>query len=291
MRISFYFIIMLALLSCNSNTEINKETLNEDLGKFKDDWTFEFFMIAPEKNVFRLWVPKNIKPKAIMVLAPGNAGDGTDLVKLKHWQEYAEKEELILMGVFVRSDMEGSASRLLKALEIISKQNKLEGVSNLPILLRGFSHGGVFSYTFSQLYKDRVLAFANIKGNLFEVENRMPPGLFISGEKDLETRNASIKKAFLSQREKKGIACYALEPEVGHDVGNSDDLVKSFFKSVLDKRLSGQNIISVINEEEIYLGDNSSFSVFEFSNYLKEKKEASCILDLEFGSSWKEFSQ
>ena len=285
-----YFFILLCLFSCSSETGINKATANEDLGNFVDDWTFEFFMISSEKNVFRLWVPENIKPKAILVLAPGNASDGTSLVNRKYWQEYAEKEELAILGIYVRSDMEGSAFRLLKAIEIISEKNNLEGFTNLPFLLRGFSHGGIFSYVFSELYSERVLAFANIKGSFSDVEKKLPPGLFIIGENDKIARNESIKNAFLSQRKKKSISCFIEEPIVGHDVGKSDDLVKVFFETILEKRLINNEIVD-LNEEDFYLGDNLSSIVYPYSDYINDKSEASCILDLNFAASWKNFKK
>lgn len=285
---TYIFILLFFFVSCSSDKPIGKEITNEDLGFFKDDLTFEFFMVEPEKNVFKLWIPDGVIPKAILVLAPGGAGDGTNLVKLDHWKEYAKKENLALLGVYVKSDSEGAASRLLNAIEIISKHNNLNELQDLPFLLRGFSHGGGFSYAFSKFYKNKVIAYANIKGNVVDVNEKLPPGLFIIGENDNEIRNEYIKKSFLSQREKNAVVCFATEPRVGHDIGNSDDLVKSFFSEVLDKRTRGKELIEV-DEDQLFLGNNSTFTIYSYSDYPYKKTEASCIVSYNFGDSWKSF--
>ncbi len=284
----FYILFIFTLISCKKDDMIVREPYNFTLGYFIDDWKYEFYMSEGERNAFRLWIPDGVVPRAVVVLAPGNASDGTGLVEYKAWQEYAEKEKLALLGVHVRSSADEAAANLIYALQTISKERGIDNASELPLLLRGHSHGGGFSYQFSSLHPKRVLGFSNIKGSLTNTSTSLPPGLFIVGEKDLEVRNISIKNAFLSQRKKKSIICYAVEPNGGHGVGDTDELVRAFFTAILKKRLVN-NMIQDINEEAIYLGNTETLVSYPYADYTENKEEASCLIDMDFSNAWLDF--
>ncbi|CAM1348643.1 hypothetical protein [Tenacibaculum halocynthiae] len=279
---------LLIVIFCVSCSSVDEPTKSGEQGQFIDDWTYEFFMGKPDENAFKLWVPEGVTPKAILVLAPGGGNNGTGLVNSKEWQVYAKAEKLALLGVYVRSDLELASSNMIKALDKISIKNKISYVSNLPVLLRGFSHGGRFSYTFAQIYSTRTVAYVNIKGSIGNYSTNSPPGLLITGEKDVKERNETVKKAFLIHREKKSIVCFAEEPNIGHSVGDSDVLARSFFSSVMKQRLKN-NQLQEIKEENTFLGDNINYSFFEYSSFPSDKKKASCLVDSQFANAWKDF--
>lgn len=279
---------LLIVIFCISCSSVDEPTKSGEQGQFIDDWTYEFFMEKPEENAFKLWVPEGVTPKAILVLAPGGGNNGTGLVNSIEWQTYAKTEKLALLGVYVRSDLELASSNMIKALDKISQRNNINYINTLPVLLRGFSHGGRFSYIFAQVYSSRTIAYVNIKGSIGNYSTNSPPGLLITGEKDVKEINETVKKAFLMHREKKNIVCFAEEPNVGHGVGDSDNLARSFFLSVMKQRLKN-NSLEEIKEENIFLGDNSSHSFFEYSSFPADKQKASCLVDFQFANDWKDF--
>lgn len=285
MKRSILLFLTIILFSCNKHAENPGEI---EPGTFLNDWEYQFYLEEPNENAFKLWIPNGVTPKAVLVLSPGNATDGRHLINDAKWQAYANKENLAIIGAYVRSNTDVASDNLLTALEKICGRNNIEYVAKLPILLRGFSHGGVFSYRFAEKYPTRTLAYANIKGNLPEVSTQLPPGLLIVGGKDLETRNRSIKNNFLAQRKLGSIVCYALEQNGFHSIGDTDDLVRAFFTSVLKKRLDN-NSIKNIDETTLFLGNISTLQSYEYSNYPDKKEEASCLIDEEFKVSWINF--
>ena len=289
-KISILVLFMACFSSCSKENGLIDSGKTVERGFFADEWKYVFNTSAPDQNAFRLWVPEGVIPKAVVVLAPGNASDGTNMVTLEDWQEFAKTEKVALLGAFVRSSTEIASSNLLIALNIISKERNMEYISDLPLLLRGHSHGGRFSYEFANFYPKKVVAFANIKGPLENTATDLPPGLFIVGEKDLVSRNETIKNAFLFQREKKRIICYAEELGGGHGVGDTDNLVRAFFSAVLKKRFVNGEFVN-LSEEDVFLGNLNNSETYTFANYPYERAEAVCLIDEDFKSTWLQFIQ
>lgn len=280
--------LAITLYACSKQDDslIDRELI---VGQFLNDWEFSFFLEEPNQNAFKLWIPEGVSPRAILVLSTGGANDGRFLADDVKWQAYANKEKLAIMGVFVRSGTELASYNLLLALDKICAKNNLPEVSKLPLLLRGFSHGGVFSYRFSELYPDRTLAYSNIKGSLTPISKKLPPGLLIVGGQDVASRNATIKNAFLTQRALGGIVCYAVDQNAFHSVNDeTDDVVRAFFTAVLKKRLLN-NSIAEIDESTIFLGNTTTLQSYSYSTYPDDKSVASCIIDQDFNTFWLNF--
>ena len=284
MKIKLILLLFL-YISCSSEDTTTRVT---ERGKFIDNWTYEFFMVEPEANTFKLWIPEGVTPRAILVLAPGGGGNGTGLVNYKEWQDYAKAEKLALLGVYVRSDLETASSNMIDALKKIAEKNNVEYISDLPVLLRGFSHGGRFSHVFSQLYSSKTIAYVTIKGSILNLGTNSPPGLLITGEQDAQEINKTVERAFLHYRSLKNIVCFAEEPHMGHSVGKSDILARVFFSSVLKLRLKN-NLLQEIKEQDVFLGNNTSHDFFEYSSFPDDKQKASCLVDSQFANAWKSF--
>lgn len=268
-------------------------------GKFLDDWTYQVFPRDTDVfslAIFKLWVPENIEPRAILVLSPGYNSSALGLVGLKEWQDFAKQERLALLGVqFQDGDYSASptsSDAMFYALKEISKERNINQINGLPFLLRGFSAGGLYSYFFSQYYQNRTIAFSNIKGaRSFEAvsNNKSVPGLIIAGENDTG-RVEPMKNYFLSHRANKSVWTFAIEPNSGHSVDNSDVLTRAFFSAVLKKRLLNNNLLE-LNEEDCILGNTDTKEVFEYSNYPYEKEKSVCLIDENFKNVWLQFIQ
>ncbi|WP_405604319.1 hypothetical protein [Polaribacter sp. Asnod1-A03] len=286
MKLYYSLFFLLFLISCSTEeSSTSDDEVEEERGRFTDDWTFEFYMQSPSANSFKLWVPENTTVGAVLVLAPGGATNGTGLVRFKEWQDYAQKEKLALLGVHVNSDFTVASYNLIYALNKIASARNVNYISDLPFLMRGFSHGGRFGYNFASLFNVRTIAFSNIRGTTIGTDKRLPPGLFITGGKDSAYRNEIIFDAFLSQRKENAIACFVEEPRAYHEVANSDNLTRAFFTSILKERLQNSKLIE-LKEDDYFLGDNTSFEYTKYIDYSGEKSKASSLIDENFIEIW-----
>ena len=303
MKIRIVFILLL-LISCESKEieDFSGEEVLEE-GIFIDDWTYKVLPKAGdifEEAVFRFWVPEKINPRAILVLSPHSNGNGLHLSNIDEWKEFAEKEKLILVGTHLTSKLsvdsyinsKTTGDALLLAITKVMEKRNLDTNNDLPILLRGFSGGGSFSFYFSQFFPKRTLAFANIKGPIvikeIKDENKNVPGIVIIGEEDVVVRNEQAKSAFSLFREAGAFWCFAEEPKTGHIIGESDELVRSFFSEILEKRLVNGEL-KIMNEKETILGDITTYNYFHYNDFIGDKSKAACLINDEFAQVWKVF--
>lgn len=276
-------------------------------GEFTNDWTYS---IGPYRNFdraeFRLWVPDSISDiRAILVLSNSYNGSALAFTGKEYWQDYARKERLALLGTHYKSfsGMQkdyadatgGSGLALLTALDTIAKKHNLNELGELPLLLRGYSAGGVFSYFFSDYKPERVLAFANMRGGSAQItpsSNTRIPGMFMIGENDHPSRVSQMKQLVLYKRNKGARWSFAIEPGTDHygKQHNSDELIKKFFSKVLAERIvDGSNELRTIPENSGWLGNNDTQEVAGFDAYTGEKNDASWLIDESLALAWRAY--
>lgn len=281
-----YLLLILFLFPSCAKEEIKREPASFVRGEFLDDWTYNVFVEEGRNTAFRLWIPENTTPRAILVLAPGNASSGLTMVNLTEWREYAKKEQLAVIGSYATSSSDNNNNNLIYALEQISNKQALPNLLNLPFLLRGHSSGGGFAYHFAAGFPNKTLAYSNIKGSLSNYNFAMPPGLLIIGAKDLPQRNKYITEGFYSQRVQKSLICLATERLGEHGVGDNDELVRTFFTEILKTRFNTNNELIDISIENTFLGNNETNIVLDYKNYLTEKDSASVLVTEKFKNEW-----
>ena len=287
MRFYKLFLLML-ILGCSEN-EVGKTTKNLEKGVFLDDWTYDVFTDEGTNTTYRMWIPENVIPKAILVITPGNNSSGLSKVNLPDWRTFAKNEEIALVGAYVTSSIEKNNNHLLLAINKIGEKHNLDFLSDLPFLLRGHSSGGRFSYEFSAAYPEKTIAYANIKGPVNSYSSKMPAGLLIMGDLDSGFINTSLLKAFKELRKSNNIVCLARERLGEHGVGFADNLVRTFFSTALKKRLNTSTELLNINITDIYLGNNIEKTAFKYKDYNFNLEEASCLLDEDFKNAWLSF--
>ena len=298
-KISVYSFLFLVFFSCSKgNTPpLSNTDPNYVRGGFINDWTYQIFPIGSDgfsSAYFRLWLPENTTPRAILVISPGSGSSSLGDVGLKEWQDYANKEKLALIGLQISNNSLGNSSNnldiLLYALKELTTKHNISAVNNLPFLFSGFSAGGKFSYSYALDQKARTIAFANIKGLMSEgtTSESTVPGLIIAGELEGSQRVENVKKAFYAFRKDQNVICFAVEPNTGHSIDNSNDLVRAYFTAVLKKRLVNGSLVE-LPEEEVLLGNYDTKEVFPFANYPYDKTKAVCLIDEDFKNSWLQF--
>jgi pimeloyl-ACP methyl ester carboxylesterase len=239
-----------------------------------------------EKAIFRLWYPDDLKMiNGILVLMPGYNGDGRGQISDTTWQVFAQRHGFALLGCwftdYKSNDMfidqyvdvsKGSGQALIDAiirLSISSGHSELEGA---PLLMWGHSAGGEFIYEFVCWNPERVVAFVVNKGGIYYTalapkEARSVPGIFFTGEKDLDFRKDIIKVLFSMNRRVGALWIYAPEPEAGHEVGQTKKFALTFFDEIIPLRISyyqEKNLnqsLKALKESNGFLGDHKSRTV------------------------------
>ncbi len=297
-RISFLLLIILCF-SCSKGSTPPELDIDPDFvrGKFINDWAYQVFPNGADgfdSALFSMWIPSNTSPRAILVISPGSGSTSLGDVNLKEWQDYAIQENLALIGLQIKPNASATVSSnmfaLLYALKELTTKNNIESVNDLPFLFTGFSAGGRLSYNYALDKKDRTIAYANIKGFMTEVNSSETtvPGLIIVGEQEGLQRIESIKKAFYSQRKNENVTSFAIEPNSGHSIDNSNNLVRAFFSSVLKKRLISNELVD-LTENEVILANYENLETYSFANYPYDKEKAVCLIDAEFKNFWLNF--
>ena len=301
-------ITLLLSTSCSSPTEHTTipEPSQNPIGEFIDNWTFNVYPPSHEAfdyAAFKLWVPSDVhNVRAILVLLSYTDGSTLGEMNLEEWKTFATNEKLALVGVDLKgadrySKVEhGSGNALIKAIDTIAFKNNISFVSELPMLLNGFSAGAAFCSSFSYYKPERVVAFVSIRGGsgMDSNENIHVPGLVLLADNDIPARNQNLIKEVLQKRKEGAVHSYAMEPNTNH-LGSLDDswiLARSFFSVALNKRLIvGSNELQHIPENTGWLGDNNTNTIYSFSSYPNAKEIASWLINESFAKEWKIYQQ
>jgi len=278
-------------------------------GEFIDDSTYRVFPTDADNfqvAEFRLWVPETTDPiRAVVVLTHSYNSNGLGFANSPYWQNFAKNENVAIIAVYLGNvsgssnsytDADGGSGKaLLNSLEILTEKSGQPYIKDLPLLMRGYSAGGVFSYSFSGFLPERMLAFANIRGGSLSFtldNNNRIPGLLFYGENDSPQSNSRIVEVIANKRAAGANWALVMEPGMDHfgPLEGPEDMIQSFFSTVLEKRLEqGTNNLKEIAENEGWLGSNIKLEAHSFSDYPYEKTTASWLIDEDFAKSWLAF--
>jgi hypothetical protein len=239
-----------------------------------------------EKATFRFWYPDNLKViNAIVVLVPGSNSDGREQVSDTIFQAFAQKHGFALLGCwytdYKSSDMfieryadvsKGSGQALIDIIKRFSISSGHSEIQAAPLLMWGISAGGQFNYEFACWKPERVAAFVVNKGGIYYTalapkETRSVPGIFFTGEKDLESRKDIIKGLFSLNRRAGALWIYAPEPETGHEIGQTKKLSLVFFDEIIPLRISdyrqhnSNQPLKQLSESDGFIGDHKSQTI------------------------------
>jgi hypothetical protein len=187
--------------------------------------------------------PYKGEARGILILCPGNNGNGGDLIDSAKWGDFAKNESLNLVGLSFASDnvppdqsyfnvSSGSGQILLDGLK------RAFGSKQLPLLVYGFSRGAQFTYSFSSWKPDLVLAWCAYSATEWEIPeatSREPKGIIACGEED-ETNYSFSVLQFLKGRAMSKPWTWVSVAHTGHVWSPPlDDFVRAYFASVLVK--------------------------------------------------------
>lgn len=265
-----------------------------------------------KKAYFRLWYKQDIEfIEGVIVLMPGSNSDGRECINDTCWQNLAVKNNLALLGCyytdFPHENMdieeyvnvkEGSGQALLDVLERNGKTTNHIELSDTPLLLWGISAGGEFNYEFVCWKPERVAAFIVNKGGVYYTalcspKAREVPGLFFTGEQDLEFRSKIVEGIFTINRRFGALWAYVQEPCTEHEIGQSQTLSILFFRDMIRMRIpergtDKQQSVEFLNikQEDGYLGDFKLKIYYPFEEYKETSYPTAWLPSRIFAQAW-----
>lgn len=185
-------------------------------------------------------------PRALLILCPGVNASGEGFVRSPAWQEFAQSNNLGLVGLSFASPektlkdgigyyyaSKGSGEKLLSGLRLIYGKD-------LPLFLYGFSGGAHFTSRFEEWKPERVLAWCADSAGWWDtpLHNFVnPPGIVACGDQD-PRYGATISYFKQGRAVGKAWAWISL-PKLGHQRTPAlDDFVRKYFEAILDGSIS-----------------------------------------------------
>lgn len=190
---------------------------------------------------FRLLSFSDNLPAAVLVLCPGQNGDGADLVADEKWRAFARANDLAILVPGFASDDEflksgrgyfvascGSGKLLLEAL-------RQAGWSNVPLLIYGFSGGAHFAMSFSAWSPGRVLGFCAYSFGWWSPPpaDLQCPALIACGQFDALRYGSSFAYFQAGRRMGKPWAWASIEGQEHDGCPKLDLFVREYFLSLL----------------------------------------------------------
>jgi hypothetical protein len=283
--------------------------LPDIIGKVPVNFEYE----APARNnftkaAFRFWAPSEEQViRGAIVLVPGVNGDGRGMINDREWQEIARRYNLILVGCCFQGTGDyyeakyGTGTALLSALIAFGKHFGHEEVAMAPLLLYGESAGGEFDYNFTLWQPGQVMAFVVNKGEYYDdsppnQDACTVPGLFFIGERDSEPRIQAVTNLWKIGRKSGAHWALAPQPNSGHEFSKTSALSRTFFESVLKRRLiSGDHtsgdgkIMRSMDEANGWLGDPYTHEIHNVGIGDDSAQIESWFPDQASAEAWRDF--
>jgi hypothetical protein len=264
------------------------------------------------KALFRLWYPDDSKTIAgIIVLMPGSNSDGRKSAEDSFWQNLAGRHNFALIGCYFtdrqHADMnieeyadvgEGSGQALIDVIRKFAATSGIKSLGDAPLALWGHSAGGQFNYEFACWEPERVIAFVVNKGGFYytalaPAATRSIPGIFFTGEKDLDARKDIVRGIFSMNRRAGALWTFAEEPAAGHEVGQTKALSGIFFDEIIPLRLTAGNSavseLRPVNSDSGITGDFKSRNLIPVKDAITLNYPASWLVNQKFGEAWLNF--
>lgn len=299
--------IMMAIVACTSPAPIfdkDKSFTYESIPDDKDNFSFAKFSI---------WCPENVKTyKGILYLGAGYEYSSIPMMEEEKWRNLARENEFIILSSHMRSRVEedteiaywqaecGSGQEMLNALEYFAKESEHSEIEFAPLAMWGFSAGAQFNYQFACWKPERVITFVGVKGGYyFATPNKEAlkiPGLFFSGENDLQRRKDAVNDLFKKYEKAQPLWCLANEAKFEHEIGETDKLAIPWLKEVIKQRLpknadpsKGPIKLKDIDQSLAWLGDRTNNEIVAIKDYHNNQNNSSWLPNETVAQIWKGF--
>jgi pimeloyl-ACP methyl ester carboxylesterase len=226
---------------------------------------------------FRTFIPQSTSIEAILVLCPGQNADGTQFFEDERWRLFAQSHGLAIVVPHFVSDDEvlrsgrgyfdakrGSGLLLLSALDD-------HGLSDLPIMIFGFSGGAHFAMSFAAMRPDLVRGFCAYSFGWFTppTEHIVVPAIVACGQHDAGRYGASF--AYFQQGRSHGLPWLwvSLKDQEHSSSTDLEAFARIFFKSLLAPSRSPVIEVDNISKQLVTAADRRITSILPCTEVLK----------------------
>jgi len=221
-------VLGISLLSLQASTLEDVQSLMPSAGIQKADFHFIRF--------------SGKKPRAVLVLCPGQNGDGGEYLSDERWKEFARKNDLVILvpdfespdkllvsggGYFVAAN--GSGDLLLQAL-------RKENLSDVPLLFFGFSGGAHFTISFAAWSPKRLLGFCaySFAWWSYPPANLKCPAVIACGELDGKRYESTFAYFQAGRRQGNPWTWVSLKKQTHSRSEPLELFVREYFQSLMD---------------------------------------------------------
>jgi hypothetical protein len=193
---------------------------------------------------------------------------------------------------------EGSGQALLDAISHFAQESGHPELTNSPLLFWGHSAGGQFNYEFACWKPERVIAFVVNKGGFYYTAlaskgTRDVPGIFYTGEKDMDSRRFIVKGIFSINRRLGANWTFAEEPGVGHEPKQARQLTGLYFDEIIPLRLrflsDSTSQIVPIQEHSGLIGDIKTGEFKPYYHIPESDGSTTWLPSAKFAEDWSAF--
>lgn len=200
-----------------------------------------------------------------------------------------------------RNPEEGSGPALLACLDSIARKSNHPELKFAPWLLWGHSGGGYWVLDMMRQYPDRILGVFSYSPAFdpqwtYPMEAVKIP-LFIRHAGPLDFNNPGVNcwgtalHTFNKLRSRNGNTAIAYTKNQNHNFSYVRYMAIPFYEAVLAQRLpdSGSNILKNINDAKLWLGDTSTFKIYQKIKYKSNHSSLSILPDSATAAKWREY--
>ena len=271
---------------------------------------------------YTLWLPPGVKTLRGVIVHQHGCGPGDDREARAsagdlHWQALARKHECaLLVPTYEQSDRShcrwwfdprnGSDKAFIQALAELAKQTHHPELATVPWALWGHSGGAIWSGSMLLLYPERVAAVWLRSGVPLQQAEPIPAAaLTVPVMCNLGTREGvtittngvdymwrSVREFFQEFRGQGGLIGVAVDPNSGHDCGNSRYLAIPWFDVCLTARLpdeAGSAELKPMPTDSAWLAPLPGKSAQPVSKFPGDPKTAVWLPNEPIAKAWSEF--
>ena len=255
---------------------------------------------------FRLWVPRGVMLRGVLVLIAGRGGDSRPMGADPAWQALAKKLQLGLATCRLahpsenpfhyQMDPNGVTTALLEgAVNALLTRAKVP-LHDPPLAFWGHSAGAAVSQNFASRRPDRVLAVVLLRSP-WETGEAAPgkisvPTLLLVGKNDRPSWVMGALMHYQTARASGAPWTLALSPVEGHEFGKTEPLTFAFLSSVIPLRLPSPGnpaLPKITPETSGWLGNPDTLETAPLARFKGDKREATWLPDEATAKAWRAY--
>jgi hypothetical protein len=301
----------LSIIACNSATPLPMQSIPTPTGRI-----YELTRLTPEgaspsfEGRYRIYIPNGDTPlRGVIIRQHGCGNNGIALAQDLHWQAFAKKWDMAVLGTHYPTDCDnwayperGSFKMLEQALKDFADRSDHPELSTAPWALWGHSGGANWTYFLTQQVPERIIANVSRSGSEGQLPEtaRNVPQLLSAGKLEETSSNQGFVgayfeavNAFKNERTKGALVSLSIDPIEEHGLGWGRFLAMAYFDGVFAQRLPEQNgqPLKNVDSSQAWLGNPETLEIASASTYEGDANQAAWFPSETVARRWQEFDR